>query len=174
MKDKSNEFKTLRKLYDAAWEKNWGHVPMTDRELDALISDLGFLLLPEYTFFGMVDGKPVGFMLLIPNFHDVLMHVRPHPGLPEPWWLLKVLWHWKLRPKVKSIRMVLFGVMEEYRSLGVDAAMLMALAQQMIKEQRLEAVDASWVLETNEQTNRLLEKFGATVYRKHRIYEKSL
>jgi predicted protein tyrosine phosphatase len=70
--------------------------------------------------------------------------------------------------------MVLFGVVEEYRSLGVDAAMLMTLAEQMITEKRLESVEASWVLETNDQTNRLLDKFGAIVFRKHRIYEKSL
>jgi GNAT superfamily N-acetyltransferase len=174
MKDKSAEFQTLRELYDAAWEKNWGHVPMTDRELDNLVKDLGFLLMPEYTFFGMVEGKPAGFMLLIPDFNDVLKHVRPRPGIPEPWWLIKALWHWKIRSKVKSARMVLFGVVEEYRSLGVDAAMLMTLAEQMITEKRLESVEASWVLETNDQTNRLLDKFGAIVFRKHRIYEKSL
>lgn len=174
MKDKGREFQTLRDLYDAGWEKNWGFVPMTNRELDGLVKDLGLLLLPDYTFFGEVDGQPVGFLLAIPNFNQVLGLVRPRPGVPEIWYWLKALWHWKMRPKIKSLRFILMGVREDYRGLGVDAAMHLAIGEQLLKDPRFTQVEASWVLEDNDNLNRLAEHFGATMHRTHRLYQKAL
>lgn len=175
-KNKAAEFKLILSLYHAAWENNWGFVSMTDRELDNMVRDLSFLLDPKYTFFAYVKGEPVGFLMMIPNFNDVLKHVNARPGVPEIWWLLKALWHWKIRPKLKSMRVILMGVKEGYRKIGVDAAMQLALAEQMIKDQNkgYEWAEGSWVLEINEDTNRLLEHFGSKLHRKHRIYEKAL
>jgi len=175
MRNKKRDFGIFRQLYDKAWEKNWGFIPMTDRELDNLINDLGFLVLPKYTWLAFVKGEPAGFLLLIPNFNEVMKHVKPHPGLPMIWWLLKSAWHWKLRPKITSLRVILLGVKEEFRGMGVDAAVLLALAEQMIAdEHRYEWAEASWILENNEATNGLLEHFGSRMHRRHRLYEKAL
>jgi hypothetical protein len=174
-RQKQADFQILRQIYATAWEKNWASLPLTDRELDNLVRDLGFLLLPDYTFFAYVKDQPAGFMLLIPNFNEVLSLVRPHPRRPEAWWLVQLLWHWKIRPKIKSLRVILFGVKEEYRSLGVDAALNLALGEQMMREQRgFEWVEAGWVLETNENINRLMEHFGGQMHRQHRLYRKNL
>jgi GNAT superfamily N-acetyltransferase len=173
-KNKKRDFQIIRSIYESAWEKNWGFVPMTDRELDNMVKDLGFLVMPEYTIFAYVGDQPAGFLLCAPNFNEAIKHVHPRPGLPEPWWLLKTLWHWKIRPKITSMRVLLLGVKEEFRGIGVDATMFLALAEQMVRETRFEWADESWVLETNEDLNRLLERFGARIHRRHRIYQKSL
>ncbi|HLA44748.1 MAG TPA: hypothetical protein VJZ27_14990 [Aggregatilineales bacterium] len=174
-RNKKREFAALRDLYHQAWEKNWGFIPMTERELDGLVKNLGMLVMPEYTYFGYVKDELAGFMLLIPNFNQIFKHVDARPGIPEAWWLLKTLWHWKIRPKVDSLRVVLFGVKEEFRGLGVDAALNLALAEQMAKDRRnLAWAEASWILETNDNMNRLVERFGAEMHRRHRIYQKLL
>ncbi len=36
MADFKNEVEKIKVLYNKAWEKNWGFVPMTDKELDHL------------------------------------------------------------------------------------------------------------------------------------------
>ncbi|NJL95262.1 MAG: GNAT family N-acetyltransferase [Anaerolineae bacterium] len=174
MQDKRAEFQRLRDLYNVAWDKNWGFLPMTDRELDAIVRTLGLLLMPQYTFFGLVRGELAGFLLVIPNLSEVMQVVRPRPGVPEIWWLLKTAWHFKIRPKVNSVRGILMGVKEEYRGLGVDAALHLRLAEAMLAEGRYAWGEAGWVLETNEETNRLTAHFGGVDHRHHRLYRKTL
>lgn len=174
MKNKYDEFRSFRDLYHAAWEKNWGFVPMTERELDGLVEDLGFLIMPEYALFGFVKGEPAGFLMAVPNFNDVMKAVNPHPGLPEWWWLLKAGWHWKVRPKIRSIRVILMGVKEEYRGMGVEAGMFLHLAHQMMGDNRFDWAEAGWTLETNNAVNDLLEHFNCEMHRYYRIYERGL
>ena len=107
MRDKKNEFKRLKDLYNVAWEKNWGFVPLNQRELDELERDLGLLLLPKYTLFASVKGELAGFMLLIPDMNQVMRRVRANPRVSEIWWLLKALWHFKIRPKATNLRIIL-------------------------------------------------------------------
>lgn len=173
MRDKKKEFLRLRDLYNDAWEQNWGFIPMTDRELDNLVADLGMLLAPRYTIFADVKGEAAGFFLLVPNFNEVMQYVRPHPGLPEPWWLAKTVWHWKLRPKVTSLRAILLGVKPQFRGMGVDAAMYLAIGDTLLKDPHIQWVEAGWTLENNDPVNQSLEHFSR-LHRKHRIYQKAL
>lgn len=174
MKNKAADFKLLRQLYNEAWEHNWGFVPMTERELDNLVRDLGQLLDPEYALLAYVNGEPAGFLLAVPDFNQVLKHVGARPGVPEIWWLLKTLWHWKIRPKATAMRSPLMGVKEEYRTLGVDAALLLETAEKTLKSQRYDAIEGSWVLEINQPTNQLATKMGLDLYRRYRLYQKAL
>ena len=66
------EFVLFKELYNAAWEKNWGFVPMTEKELDALVKSLGQFFDPDLAFFGYVDGEPAGFIMAVPDFNQVL------------------------------------------------------------------------------------------------------
>src|SRR5690606_41750791 len=63
----------------AAWEKNWGFVPMTERELEATVQSLGQFFDPKLAHFAFVDGNPAGFVLPIPDFNQVLHRAYPRP-----------------------------------------------------------------------------------------------
>ena len=115
---KKAEFRLFRDIYNAAWVKNWGFIPMNDEELDALIADLGMLVEPELAFFAEIAGEPVGFALSIPNFNEALYKAYPRPGVPELYTLAQVLWHWKVRRAIRSARMPLMGVKQEHRNKG--------------------------------------------------------
>jgi len=174
MKDKQAEFTRIRQLYGAAWERNWGFVPLTDRELDELVANLSFLLDPRYTYIASIGGEDVGFMMIIPNFNQVFQEVRPGPYSFLPLVLAKTFWHWKIRPKITSMRIILMGVKEGFRQRGVDAAMCLQLAHTFLADAHNQAIEASWVLETNHDLNRLMENFGGYVDCKHRLYQKEL
>lgn len=173
-KNKKRDFQLLRQLYNEAWEKNWGFVPMTERELDNLVRDLGQLLDPDYAVLAFVRDEPAGFLLAVPDFNQILKVVNPHPGVPEIWWLLKTLWHWKVRPKATMLRIALMGVKEEFRALGVEAAMFLETGEKILSSSPYTSVDGSWVLETNQPTNQLLMKIGMDNYRRYRLYQKPL
>jgi GNAT superfamily N-acetyltransferase len=171
LRRKKEEFAALKEVYNDAWSQNWGFVPMTERELDALIDDLGQFFDPKLAYFAEYEGELVGFALAIPNFNEVLGKVYPRPGMPELWTLLQAGYHWKVRDIIRGARFPLMGVRKEFRNKGVDMAMVYYLLKALIHETKYDFLDSGWVLETNELVQ-ILDKIGARPYKTHRFYEK--
>lgn len=173
VKNLKQELKLLQDIYTKAWERNWGNVPPTDHEIDHLFKDLKDYVDADLGRFGMVKGKEVGFLLALPDMNQVLQRAYPHPGEPEIVTMLKALWHWKLSPKITGQRILLFGVLPEYRGLGVDAAMCLSFFEYAIHG-KYPDTDAGWVLEINQPMNSLITAFHAQLYKRYRVFEKSL
>lgn len=169
-KRKKEEFRLFRDLYNQAWDKNWGFVPMTDRELQDLVDNLGMLVEPEMAFFAEVDGQPAGFSLAVPDFNEMLKRAYPRPSVPEILTLLQVGWHWKIAKTTRGTRLPLMGVKEEYRNMGIHTALLSATYENM--PEQYTHIDCGWILETNPLHDMSL-KLGADPYKTHRYYEKS-
>lgn len=172
LKRKMEEFKLFKELYSEAWNANWGFVPMTDRELDALVESLGQFFDPRMAFFAEVDGKPAGFMLSIPDFNEVIHLAYPRPGVPELWSMIQIGWHWKVRNIIRAIRTPLMGVKAEFRNMGIEQ-MLMYQTMQSLLPLQYEFADMGWIIETNDLI-KISEKLGGKIYKTHRLFEKSL
>ena len=170
-RDKKAEFKLFRGIYNAAWVKNWGFIPMNSEELEALVADLGMLVEPELAFFAEIDGEPIGFALSIPNFNEALHGAYPRPGVPQLLTLARVLWHWKIRRAIKSVRMPLMGVKQEHRNKGVELALFLALMKALLPS-RYDYLDSGWILETNSLISISLN-LGSQIYKTHRFYQKT-
>jgi hypothetical protein len=168
------DFQLFKELYNAAWEKNWGFVPMTPRELDGLVESLGQFFDPDLAFFGYVDDEPAGFVLGIPDFNQVLYRAYAKPGTPEIVTLIKALYYWKINPVIDTARIPLLGVKEEYRKKGVDAAMYYHILRALMSNPRYQHSDSGWILASNEQMVSIAKSFGSRIYRTYRYYEKAL
>lgn len=172
MRRKKEEFLVFKEIYNAAWDKNWGFIPMNDEELDALVADLGMLVDPDLAFFAEIDGQPAGFALSVPDFNEVVSKAYPRPGVPELWSLAQIGWNWKVRNIIKGVRMPLMGVKSEFRDRGVDLAMFLALMRSLMPS-KYEYLDSGWILETNELVKISLS-LGNQIYKTHRLYSKML
>ena len=170
-RDKKAEFRLFRDIYNAAWVRNWGFIPMNSEELEALVSDLGMLVEPELAFFAEIDGEPIGFALSIPNFNEALHVAYPRPGLPQLFTLARVFWHWKIRRGIKGVRMPLMGVKQEHRNKGVELALFLALMKALLPS-RYDYLDSGWILETNPLISISLN-LGSRIYKTHRFYQKT-
>lgn len=67
LKNFKEEAVKIREVYNSAWDKNLGFVPMTDNEFDYLAKDLKLILDPNFCIVAEKDGKFVGFALGIPD-----------------------------------------------------------------------------------------------------------
>jgi hypothetical protein len=161
------EVETVRELYNVAWEKNWGFVPMTRHEIDHMAKDLKPVVAPELVRFVEIDGKPVGFTLALPDLNQVLAHLGGNMG---PWEILKFLWY---RRKVDGVRVLTLGLIPEYRSMGLDVLMYRDLFRCSL-DRGIWHGEFSWVLEDNIAMCRPLERMGATVDRVYRLYDRSV
>ncbi|MBZ0301245.1 MAG: N-acetyltransferase [Anaerolineae bacterium] len=166
------EFALFKELYNTAWDKNWGFVPMTPRELDNLVASLGQFFDPDFAFFAEVEGEPAGFVLGIPDFNQVLQKANPRPGVPEVVSLVRALYYWKIRPVMNWVRIPLLGVKEEYRKKGVDVALYFTILDACLNHPRIEHSDGGWILETNADMVSIAKNMGLDIYKTHRLYER--
>jgi hypothetical protein len=166
------EVKRFKRIYDSAWEKNWGFVPPTEAEAEHIAHAMKSMIDPDLIWFAEKDGEPIGALFPLPDLNQALIKAYPRPGVPEWWTLAKFLWHWKVRRCVNIMRGFAGGVLEERRSLGVIAVLMVKLAEVAIPRYRW--CELSWILENNIKTRQICEFLGGTVYRTYRIYERTL
>jgi GNAT superfamily N-acetyltransferase len=155
-------------VYNAAWERNWGFVPMTHDEFAHMGREMKPLLVPELAFTAEVAGKPAGFMLVLPDFNLVIKRIPNGRLLPTG--LIKLLLG---KRRIRSGRVMALGVKREYRRTDVFALLVDELYRRGTAYGMTRA-EASWVLEDNELMNRPMRAMGARQYRRWRIYERPL
>ena len=168
LKNFKQEADALRDVYNKAWDKNLGFFPMTNEEFDYTAKDLKMILDPDFALVAEQNGKIVGFGVAIPDLNQILKTIKKGRLLPTG--IFKLLLNKK---KVTGIRIMLLGVIEGYRKLGIEAV----LYGSIIKEYRrkgLKYAEASWTLEHNEMVNRAIKDIGGDLYKEYRIYEKTI
>jgi hypothetical protein len=168
MKDFKNEVIKIKEIYNQAWDKNWGFVPMTDAEFDYVAKDMKLAMDKDFVLVAEKDGKLVGFTLTMPNINEVLIDVKRGRLLPTG--IFKLLFNKK---KIKSLRVITLGVLEEYRTLGIEVCFYVSLMKKA-KEKGYIGGEASWILENNEMMNRGLKNIESKVYKKYRLYHKEV
>lgn len=169
------DFQTFKRLYNEAWEKNWGFTPMTERELDALVNSLAIFYDPKLACFVEVNGEAVGFTLAIPDFNQVLARAYAKPSIPELFTLIKAVWHWKIRPKINRVRVPLMGITEPYRNKGLDILMYDYMYNVLVSpDTPYDYMDSGWVLAINQPLISIIEQIGMHQYRTYRFYEYGL
>ncbi len=167
MKQFLSDMMVFREVYHSAWEKNWGFVPMTEEELVYAAERLKQVIVPEMTLIAEEDGKPIGFMGMVPDANFVLKHMN---GSMNPLSLAKALYY---SPKIRDLRVMLLGVKKEFRNKGVEA-LLFREGFKPIKKGNFQRVEFSWILEDNLPVQRTIETMDGRLYKKYRIYEKPL
>src|SRR5690606_13604615 len=76
LKDFANEAKKIKAVYNKAWDKNLGFVPMTDEEFDYTAKELKMIVDPKYCIVAERGEEIVGFALGIPNINEILIHIK--------------------------------------------------------------------------------------------------
>ncbi|GMT48254.1 MAG: hypothetical protein IEMM0007_1820 [bacterium] len=162
----SEELRAFKDVYNDAWNTNWGFIPLTDDDLEYLGKRLKPIAPPEMTLIAEKDGDPVGFLGLLPDFNLLLRKMK---GRLNAISILKALYYQRT---ITDLRLLLLGVKSAYRHRGVDALMFREAFKAARK--RHKRVEMSWILEDNEPVIRIIEMFGSSLYKKYRIYEKTI
>jgi len=112
MKEFPAEVERIWAVYNSAWSRNWGFVPMTREEFFFMADEMKPLVVPEFVLLGEVGERIVGFALSLPDINQALIHAG---GRLFPLGLLKILCHQR---RIKSLRVIALGVIGEFRSAG--------------------------------------------------------
>ena len=166
-KNMTTEIELVKQVYNSAWEKNWGFVPMTEKELEYTADELKQIVDEDIVYFAELGGKPVGFSLACPDINQALIKLN---GRLFPFGVFKLLWYAR---KINRLRVIIMGVIPEYRNKGIDSVFYLDTYQNAVAK-GYNWGEFSWILENNDPMNTALKNIGATVYKTYRIYEKKI
>lgn len=167
MSDFDNEIKRIHSIYNNGWQYNWGFVPMDEEEFFYMGKNLKQVIDPNLVLIAENEGQPIAFCLALPDINQALIHLN---GKLFPLGLAKLLWHTKIKKKINTIRLVIFGVVPEYQKKGIDSLLFVSIYNRAVGKGYARA-ELSWILESNEMMLRAANQMGAKVYKKYRIVE---
>jgi len=162
-----HEVERIIAIYNSAWERNWGFVPMTDDEVRHLAKKMKRVLDPDLVAFAEVDGATAGFTLGIPDLNRALKHAG---GRLWPFGWLKILWHSR---GIDTFRVLTLGVLEPYRRTGAAEMMYLYLIRTGPRK-GITKGEFSWILEDNAAMRTALENLDAHVYKVYRLYDRAI
>ncbi|HEY5316352.1 MAG TPA: hypothetical protein VIJ20_00115, partial [Solirubrobacteraceae bacterium] len=154
-------------VYNAAWERNWGFVPLSEAEVRRYAKDLKPILDENWAFAAEKDGETIGAALTLPDYNQVLIHLGGRL-LPLGW--AKALYY---RRKIDRVRVFALGVKREYQHTGVAARFYQLHFESAAKTPQ-KGGETGLTLETNKSMNRAMEGMGGKIVRRYRVYEKML
>ena len=155
-------------IYNESWEKNWGFVPLTEREVRHYAKTLLPVLDKNWAFVMIgKDGDNAGAALTLPDYNQVLKHLN---GRLLPFGWAKFLWY---RRKIDRVRVFALGVKPRYRTTGL-AARLYIEHLDAAERTGVTGGTMGWILEVNRAMNKSVEALGGTVIKRFRIYERML
>ncbi|MEM7710959.1 MAG: GNAT family N-acetyltransferase [Pseudomonadota bacterium] len=173
MKDYKAEVRRLGEIFNDAWSENWGFVPFSPEEIEALAGELRPIIDKRLVWFADYDGEPVAFIVCLPNVNEAIADLG---GKLLPFGWAKLLWRLKVRG-LTSARIPLMGLRKRHAGTITGALILGGMVAELRREARalgLTQVEMSWVLEDNVAMNRFAEHVGGRVYKTYRLYRKDL
>lgn len=160
------EAERIRRIYNRAWDGNWGHVPIGAEEFYAKAKDMKAVVDPSLVRIAEVEGEPIGLFFGLPDFNPAIKRSGGRL-LPLGWWRMM-----RSRKTAGRCRVILMGVVPGRRIRGVEALLMGDVYPDI--GARYPWNEASWVLADNAPMLNGLALYNLVPYKRWRLYEKDL
>ncbi len=168
-----DELDLLRDIFNDAWSRNWGFVPLTPAEFRAMGKALKQVVRPEYTCIADINGEAAGFIIGLPNVNELIRDLNGRL-LPLGW--ARLLWR-IARRQASTARVPLMGVRRAFQRGPMGAAISFAMIDAIrhpLHAAGIKQVEMSWILESNQGMNSMIEAMGGDLYKRYRLYQRPL
>jgi GNAT superfamily N-acetyltransferase len=155
------------KVYNAAWSRNWGFVPYSERDLHELARTMQLVFSRDWFLVAEIEGETVGAAIAIPDVNRLLKHLGGRVLPLGPWYYLN------RNRIIDRVRVGFLGVMPEHQHTGAAAALYLAFFDAGERTAQHWG-EAGWILEDNHAMNRGLEAMGGRVVKRYRVYQRML
>src|SRR5512137_1483786 len=93
----------VKEVYNAAWQDNWGFVPMTDAEVDFMAARLKPLLMEGLIWLAEAGAEPVGFLLALPDYNVAIQPLKGRLLTPKLAGFIPYLLGWRCPPRTRVV-----------------------------------------------------------------------
>lgn len=167
MKRFSEEIGLIADIYNKCWASNWGFVPISSQDALLMAKSLKPIVEPSLIQIAEINKHAVGMIVTLYDFNEILMKMK---GKLWPFGVFRLF---NAKKRITWLRMMLIGVIPEYRKKGIDGLLYHAASVNACKLGK-DICEGSWTLEDNEEINRIALMMGGMVYKKYNIYEKNI
>ncbi len=161
-------------ILNDAWSDNWGFIPFTDHEIEHAGKELGKIVFEDINMIAEIEGKPVAFMMTLPNMNEVTKKMN---GKLFPFNWVKLLW-WLRSPKAKVMRVPLMGVVKELQNSRLASQMAFMMIEYIrrnaVADFGTERGELGWILEDNKGMVSVAQAINAQINRTYTIYQKRI
>jgi len=165
LKEFDREMARFRVTYNDAYKHNWGFIPLAEDDFKFQSEGLRKIADPELILLAEKDSRLIAFVCAIPDINQVLIRIKN--GRLYPTGLFKLL---IFKKKITNLRILILGVLDEYRGQGIDAVLYSRLFEYARAKQIMTA-EAAYVMENNTRMVRILKDLGGVEMKKYRLYE---
>jgi GNAT superfamily N-acetyltransferase len=159
------EIRKFREIYNYAYEKNWGFVPLNEDEFRFQAKELRKIADPQSVIIAEKDNKIIAFLCAVPDINQILIKIRN--GRILPFGFIKLLLYQK---RITNMRILILGVHDKFRNSGIDALLYSRLFE-YCKKANINTAEAGYVMENNTRMSSILESLGAQIVKKYRLLE---
>lgn len=167
---KQKAIDTLLVVYNKAWNLEVHGVDgITREQVETIYKSLQPIIDEDLIYFAYHKNEPIGFFLMFPELNQVVKHVNGKLNLPG---VLKFFYYKNIR-KIDVALGQLFGVVPEFQSKGVEAALIKRFCERVVaKNSRYKYMEMNWVGDFNPKMMHLMDYLSATAVKTHITYRK--
>ncbi|MCC8174782.1 MAG: hypothetical protein LIO65_10630 [Odoribacter sp.] len=167
---KKKAIDSLIEIYNKAWNLQvHGVGGITREQVETIYKNLKPIIDKDLIYFAYYKNQAIGFYLIFPEVNHVVKHLNGKMG----WWeKLKFFYLLRIR-KVDMVLGQLFGVVPDFQNKGVEAAMIKAFLDKVVKSNsHYKILQMNWVGDFNPKMIHLMDYLGAFVLKTHVTYRK--
>lgn len=167
---KQKAIDSLLEVYNKAWNLEVHGVDgITREQVETLYKSLRPILDKDLIYFAYYKNQPIGFFLMFPEINQAIRHLN---GKMNGAGILKFLYYRHVR-KIDVALGQLFGVVPEFQSKGVEAALIKCFCERIVKNNsRYKYLEMNWVGDFNPQMMHLMDYLSAKAVKTHITYRK--
>jgi len=158
------DFKTA---YDKAWVYHDNFTPISIEDLREQFQQLKPIMDEEMIWFVYHNDEPIAFEVMAPDANQVLLYLNGH--INTLWDKLKFLYYKKTKGFTRT-RVVVMGVVPQYRRLGIESGIFWHMGEAMKKKPQYTELELSWVGDYNPPMIALHQAIGSVFHKKHITY----
>lgn len=163
------DVRTMVDIYMESWARNFAFSPLSPKETEVLVKELTAYLDRRFFVLFFHGEDAAGGMVALPDYTPLLRRLNGRLGLSAPWHFLRTR-----RASREGYRIMLFGIREKYRLLGLPLLLFDYMLGQAMTSPDFRWVEGSWVLEDNTAIDDLIEDFGGRLTKRYRLFRKDI
>jgi ribosomal protein S18 acetylase RimI-like enzyme len=156
-------------LFLETFSDHWGYVPVSAEEVKTRfgIKQLRWFVDSSLFLVAEFKGVPVAYLWSTPDYNQVFQKMHGRLGPVE---ILRFLW---TKRKITSGKLHFIGIKKEFRNQNIGSYLNHAILVEM-KNRGYAGAEVGWIDEQNTIAHTTIALTGATVYKKHCVFEKDL
>jgi GNAT superfamily N-acetyltransferase len=160
--------KPVLTLVNQTFTEIYAFAPLSEKEMNEFANRYIFLLDPEYL--KVVENEKGEVIAFVLGMSDISKGIQKCKGRLIPFGIFRLF---LAKRKTRQLNLLLGAIKAEYRNAGLDTLMGISMLESA-RNRGMKFIDSHLELETNTKMRAEMEKMGGVVYKRFRIFEKSL